>query len=141
MHDIAIRPEIVERVVKRRGRVRLFERLDPARTAAVYIDMQVTFLAPGAPVEVPMARAIVPQINALNARLRALGVPSTGSPMPIRAATGHPIGRASSTISSPTTHGSAPSPASRRAQTANSSGPNWRSSTTTRCSSRIATAR
>ena len=47
MHDIAIRPEIVERVVKRRGRVRLFERLDPARTAAVYIDMQVTFLAPG----------------------------------------------------------------------------------------------
>ena len=47
MHDIAIRPEIVDRVVKRRGRVRLFERLDPARTAAVYIDMQVTFLAPG----------------------------------------------------------------------------------------------
>ena len=75
MHDIAIRPEIVERVVKRRGRVRLFERLDPTRTAAVYIDMQVTFLAPGAPVEVPMARAIVPQINSLNARLRALGVP------------------------------------------------------------------
>ena len=75
MHDIAIRPEIVERVVKRRGRVRLFERLDPVRTAAVYIDMQVTFLAPGAPVEVPMARAIVPQINGLNARLRALGVP------------------------------------------------------------------
>ena len=54
--------------------MRLFERLDPARTAAVYIDMQVTFLAPGAPVEVPMARAIVPRINALNARLRALGV-------------------------------------------------------------------
>ncbi len=74
MHDIAIRPEIVERVVTRRGRLRLFERLDPARTAAVYIDMQVTFLAPGAPVEVPTARAIVPQINALNARLRALGV-------------------------------------------------------------------
>ena len=74
MHDIAIRPEIVERVVRRRGRMRLFERLDPARTAAVYIDMQVTFLAPGAPVEVPMARAVVPRINALNARLRALGV-------------------------------------------------------------------
>ena len=74
MHDIAIRPEIVARVVKRRGRVRLFERLEPARTAAVYIDMQATFLAPGAPVEVPMARAIVPRINRLNARLRALGV-------------------------------------------------------------------
>ena len=74
MHEIAIRQEIIDRVVKRRGRMRLFERLDPTRTAAVYIDMQVTFLAPGAPVEVPMARAIVPQINALNARLRALGV-------------------------------------------------------------------
>ena len=75
MHEIAIRPEIVERVVKRRGRVRLFERLDPARTAAVHIDMQITFLAPGAPVEVPMARAIVPAMNRLNARLRVLGVP------------------------------------------------------------------
>ena len=74
MHEFTIRQEIVDRVVKRRGRMRLFERLDPARTAAVYIDMQVTFLAPGAPVEVPMARTIVPQINALNARLRALGV-------------------------------------------------------------------
>ena len=74
MHETAIRPEIIKRVVKRRGRVHLFERLDPARTAAVYIDMQVTFLAPGAPVEVPMARAIVPQINRLNAQLRALGV-------------------------------------------------------------------
>ena len=75
MHEIAIRPEIIERVVKRRGRVRLFERLDPSRTAAVYIDMQVTFLAPGAAVEVPMARAVVPAINRLNARLRGLGVP------------------------------------------------------------------
>ena len=41
--------------------------------------MQVTFLAPGAPVEVPMARAIVRAhgssiSHALNARLRALGV-------------------------------------------------------------------
>ncbi len=75
MHDIAIRPEIVQRVLKRRGRVRLFERLDPARTAAVYIDMQVTFLAPGAPVEVPAARAVVPRINRLNRLLRERGVP------------------------------------------------------------------
>lgn len=74
MHEIAIRPEIIERVVRRRGRVHLFERLDPAKTAAVHIDMQVTFLAPGAPVEVPAARAIVPAINRLNAGLRARGV-------------------------------------------------------------------
>ena len=74
MHEIAVRPRIIERVMKRRGRVRLFERLDPARTAAVHIDMQVAFLAPGAPVEVPMARAIVPAVNRLNAALRERGV-------------------------------------------------------------------
>ena len=75
MHEIAIRQEIIDRVVKRRGRMCTSSSgsIRP-RTAAVYIDMQVTFLAPGAPVEVPIARAIVPQINALNARLRALGV-------------------------------------------------------------------
>ncbi len=74
MHDVSIRPEIIERVMARRGRLHLFENLVPARTAAVYIDMQNTFLREGAPVEVPMARAIVPAINALNAKLRALGV-------------------------------------------------------------------
>ena len=74
MHEIAIRQEIIDRVMKRRGRVHLFERLDPAKTAAVYIDMQVTFLEPGAPVEVPTARAIVPAINRLNRQLRARGV-------------------------------------------------------------------
>lgn len=74
MHDISIRREIVERVIKRRGRLHIFEHLEPTKTAAVYIDMQVTFLEPGAPVEVPMGRAIVPKINMLNAALRAMGV-------------------------------------------------------------------
>ena len=75
MHDIEIRPEIVERVVARRGRLHLFDSLAAARTALVVIDMQNTFLRPGAPVEVPEGRGIVANINQLSARLRDIGVP------------------------------------------------------------------
>jgi len=74
-HSVTIRKEIADRVLARRGRYHLFDRLDPARTALVAIDMQNTFCAPGAPAEVPAARGIVEPLNALTAGLRALGVP------------------------------------------------------------------
>ena len=74
-HSVTIRKEIADRVLQRRGRYHLFDRLDPAHTALVAIDMQNTFCAPGAPAEVPAARDIVAPINALTASLRALGVP------------------------------------------------------------------
>jgi ureidoacrylate peracid hydrolase len=70
-----IRPEIVERVVARRGKLHVFDRLDAKRTALLVIDMQNAFVAPGAPIEVPAARAIVPTINRLAAELRRRGVP------------------------------------------------------------------
>jgi ureidoacrylate peracid hydrolase len=70
-----IRPEIVERVVARRGRLHLFDKLDAKRTALLVIDMQSAFVAAGAPIEVPAARAIVPTINRLAAELRRRGVP------------------------------------------------------------------
>ena len=75
MHDIAIRPHIVDRVIARRGKLHWFDALDPRRTALLVIDMQATFCEPGAPAEVPPARAIVPPINTLTRRLRAIGVP------------------------------------------------------------------
>ena len=75
MHSVTVRQEIVDRVLKRRGRYHLFDRLDPARTALVVIDMQTAFCAPGGPAEVPGSRDIVPPINILTAELRALGVP------------------------------------------------------------------
>jgi ureidoacrylate peracid hydrolase len=75
MHSITVRKEIVDRVLQRRGRYHLFDRLDPARTALVVIDMQSTFCAPGSPAEVPASRGIVEPINRLTAELRALGVP------------------------------------------------------------------
>jgi len=75
VHPVTIRKEIADRVLARRGRYHLFDRLDPARTALVAIDMQNTFCAPGAPADVPAARGIVEPLNALTAGLRALGVP------------------------------------------------------------------
>jgi ureidoacrylate peracid hydrolase len=75
MHSATVRKEIVDRVLQRRGRYHLFDRLDPARTALVVIDMQSAFCAPGAPAEVPAARGIIEPINRLTAELRVLGVP------------------------------------------------------------------
>jgi ureidoacrylate peracid hydrolase len=75
MHPIAIRQEIVARVLERRGRLHLFDKLEPRRTALLVIDMQNAFVAPGAPVEVPAARDIVASINRLSAELRRRKVP------------------------------------------------------------------
>lgn len=71
--DSGIRPHIVERVIARRGKLHWFNSLDPRATALVVIDMQETFCAPGAPAEVAASRDIVPAINDVARRLRALG--------------------------------------------------------------------
>jgi ureidoacrylate peracid hydrolase len=75
MSKAEIRQSIVDRVVARRGKLHLFDSLDPKKTALLVIDMQNAFVAPGAPVEVPAARDIVPAINRLAAELRRRGVP------------------------------------------------------------------
>lgn len=74
-HQLTIRREIVDRVLARRGRLHLFDTFDPRATALLVIDMQPTFLAAGAPAEVPAARTIVGPLNALTAALRVRGVP------------------------------------------------------------------
>jgi ureidoacrylate peracid hydrolase len=73
MHPVTLPREIVERVVARRGRLHPFESLAPRRTALVIIDMQNAFCAPGAAIEVPVARTIVHNINRLAAGVRAAG--------------------------------------------------------------------
>jgi ureidoacrylate peracid hydrolase len=73
MHPLELPTEIVERMRVRRGRLHLFDRLEPARTALVVIDMQNAFLRPGAPSETPVAREIVPNINRLAHAVRAGG--------------------------------------------------------------------
>src|SRR6516162_9894178 len=74
MHHVTVRQEIVDRVLQRRGRYHLYDRLEPGRTALLVIDMQSTFCAPGGPAEVAVARTIVEPINNLTAQLRPLGV-------------------------------------------------------------------
>jgi ureidoacrylate peracid hydrolase len=75
MHRVESRREIVERVLARRGKLHLYDSLDPKRTALLVIDMQNAFVATGAPIEVPAARAIVAPINRLTKELRRRGVP------------------------------------------------------------------
>ena len=75
MHSATVRKEIADRVLQRRGRYHLFDRLDPTRTALIVIDMQSAFCAPGAPAEVPASRGIIASINRLTAELRAMNVP------------------------------------------------------------------
>jgi ureidoacrylate peracid hydrolase len=65
---------ILDRLAAARGGTRnVFETLDPARTAHVIIDMQNGFMEEGSPVEVPMAREIVSEVNRLSAAVRAAG--------------------------------------------------------------------
>lgn len=74
MHKVKIRKEIADRVLQRRGRYHLFDRLDPARTALLVIDMQKAFCTPDGPAEVPASLGIVTPLNTLTAELRELGV-------------------------------------------------------------------
>ena len=73
MHRSSINPEIVRRVTERRGRLRVFDSLVPARTAHVVVDLQNGFMAPGAVAEIPAARDVVPNVNRVSAALRAAG--------------------------------------------------------------------
>jgi ureidoacrylate peracid hydrolase len=71
--DALFSPELVARVVARRGQLHLTRALDPRRTALVVIDMQRAFTEADAPSGTPSAKAIVPNINRLAAALRAGG--------------------------------------------------------------------
>jgi ureidoacrylate peracid hydrolase len=73
MHKIAIPQAAIDRVLKRRDSLHVFNDLDPARTAHIVVDLQNGFMAPGQPAEIPMAREIVPNVNRISAALRAAG--------------------------------------------------------------------
>lgn len=59
---------VVERVMQKRGRMRIFDRFEPSRTALVVIDMQ-RFYVEG----LPPATRIIPVINRLAQGFRAKG--------------------------------------------------------------------
>jgi ureidoacrylate peracid hydrolase len=73
MHSIAIPESALARVAEFRAERHMFSKLDPRRTALVVVDLQNGFMAPGAPVEVPVAREIVPNVNRIARALRDAG--------------------------------------------------------------------
>ncbi len=73
MHKIAIPQSAIDRVLKRRDSLHVFNDLDAARTAHIVVDLQNGFMAPGQPAEIAAAREIVPNVNRISASLRAAG--------------------------------------------------------------------
>jgi len=73
MHKIAIAESIIAGALQQRGKLNRFDRLVGPQTALVVIDLQNVFMLPGAAVEVPSAREIIPNVNRLAAATRAAG--------------------------------------------------------------------
>jgi ureidoacrylate peracid hydrolase len=74
MHEINLSSEVLDIARRRRGgQQRAYEAVDPKRTAHLIVDLQNGFMAEGAAVEVPIAREIVPNVNAISRALRAAG--------------------------------------------------------------------
>lgn len=73
MHRISFTSERAERRASARAGALPGGVLDPSRTAQLVVDLQNGFMAPGAPVEVPLAREIVPNVNRISAALREAG--------------------------------------------------------------------
>ena len=73
MHNTAIHPDVVSRANQRRGGLRVFNSLNPERTAHIVVDLQNGFMAPGQVAEIATAREIVPNVNRISAALRDAG--------------------------------------------------------------------
>lgn len=72
-HKIELHPDVIARIMSRRGRLHVHDRFDARSTALIVIDMQSAFLEPGAPSEIPVAREIVPNINRMAGVVRDAG--------------------------------------------------------------------
>jgi ureidoacrylate peracid hydrolase len=73
MHKIEISPEVLGRIKGFRDSYHMFANLDPSRTAHIVVDLQNGFMEPGATVELPVARDIVPNVNEICKAVRAAG--------------------------------------------------------------------
>jgi ureidoacrylate peracid hydrolase len=73
MHKIAIPEGAIAGAMQQRGKLNRYDQIIGPRTALVVIDLQNVFMEPGAAVEVPTAREIVPNVNRLAAATRKAG--------------------------------------------------------------------
>jgi len=67
-HEFVMPQYVIDRVMAKRGKLRVFDRFEPAKTAVLVVDMQNFYVA-----EVETAKAIVPTINCLSAHMRRIG--------------------------------------------------------------------
>jgi ureidoacrylate peracid hydrolase len=73
MHKYDAPQSVKDRVLRRQGKLLSHDTIEAGRTALVVVDMQNYFCAEGFPAEVPLSRAIVPNINRLAKAMRAKG--------------------------------------------------------------------
>src|SRR5712692_8229133 len=73
MHQIEIPAEIRARAKLTRGREHIVETVVASRTSHVVVDLQNGFMAEGAVIEVPAAREIVANVNAISAAIHGAG--------------------------------------------------------------------
>jgi ureidoacrylate peracid hydrolase len=66
---------IRQRILQRRGHLRVFPQLDAAQLALVIVDMQNVFCQPGGALEIAPSRETAPHINRLAAACRAAHIP------------------------------------------------------------------
>ena len=72
-HEIDLNPDVIARVMRRRGPLHAFTEIDPRRTALLAIDVQNWTMDPKQPTVVRTGQAIVDPINRIADTLRAEG--------------------------------------------------------------------
>lgn len=73
MHKIEMSRDVLDRVKRLRDGLRMFGNIVPSRTAHIIVDLQNGFMEPGATVEMPVSREIVPNVNRICQAVRAAG--------------------------------------------------------------------
>jgi ureidoacrylate peracid hydrolase len=73
MHRYVVSDSVKNRVIGRMGKLLANETIEGGRTALLVVDMQNYYCAAGFPLEVPMAREIVQNLNRLARAVRSAG--------------------------------------------------------------------
>jgi hypothetical protein len=74
MHDLTLPQWAIDRGKERRGKLHIYDDLDPRKTALIVVDLQNGFMVPEhTPKPVATAIEIVPMVNRLAAELRETG--------------------------------------------------------------------
>src|SRR5436309_14717018 len=75
MQPTTVSDPIRERILKRRGRMRVFDDLSTDKMALVVVDMQNVFCQPGGALEIAASRDTADNINRLADECRAANIP------------------------------------------------------------------